>query len=361
MSKGTMVGSREASKMADAALIPLITQFYPTLGIRTIAKIAVKNHSEVFPNIESARNAIRIRIGHRGAESRNAAHRNPEITKLHSEIEAAECKWPDEIEEWVWQPYALPQLDGLWLIIADLHIPFHKMQPIMTTINYAKSLGKELKGILLNGDIADQYNASWWAIDPKVVTLEKELMAVREFFYKLRAEFPKREIVWKMANHEYRFEKTFLSKNPSWASSESIRNQMLLINVLKAGGNEKIFDGIKIVDPFNLISFKNLAIIHGDEISSGMGNPVSPARTLYLKAKACAWQNHSHQSSGYTKADIWGTQVVTKSGGCLCHLHPKWKPFAHIDWNWGFGVLDTRGKWDLDNKRILEGDKVVSA
>jgi len=347
------------SLQINAAIVPLLRQYGSRLGLRTIAKIARELYPELFLTTEAARGAIRYRMGTKGVDSRS--NRSIEHVELANEINRATAIWPVQVESFLWKPYDVPDLDGLWLIIADLHIPFHETRPIMATIQHAKSLGKALKGIIILGDLLDQYNASWWPIDPMKVSYESELRCTREFIYKLKEEFPKCKIIYKMANHERRFEKVVMSTNPVLAANKSARSILTLGNILCAQGNDDLLNGIDVVSDGNILAHKELALIHGDEFGKGMGNPVSPARTLFLKARACAIQAHSHMSSGFTKGNIWGNQITTKSIGCLCQLHAHWKPMGHTEWNHGFAVLDTRRKWDVMNYRIFDMDKVVSA
>lgn len=325
---------------------------------RTLARILVKKYPYTFASIESARGSIKHIFGMNGNHSRRCS--SSEVIAIREEYEITPVEWPDPIVEWKWEPYQLPQLDGFWLIIADLHIPFHEMQPILTMVKYAKKLGKELKGILINGDLMDQYTQSWWAIDSAVTTWDSEIRGTRQFFAKIRAEFPHVQIKWKWSNHEYRFDRTVLAMKPALVQSKTIRKQLHLLACLKAGGNEHLFDGVEIVEHENIIQFKDLAILHGNEFGRGITTPVNPARTAFLKTKACCFVNHSHQSSQHAEQNIWGVQIVTRSGGCFCEMHPRWNRTAALKWNHGFALLETRGKWDIQNKRIMN-DKVVTA
>lgn len=351
-----MSGQRQIVKEQNRAALLAVLDKHGYMPHRTLAKILMNEYPHLFTNLDAARTIVRNFFGAHGQ-----FHRQNEATKQQAaKYTVAPVEWPESITEWKWEPYILPQLDGFWLIIADLHVPFHEMQPILAMVKYAKKLGKELKGILINGDLMDQYTQSWWSIDPKLITWDSELMATRSFMAKLRHEFPKTMIVWKWSNHEYRFERVVLNMKPELATSDTIRSQLHLLNCLKSGGNEKIFERVKVIEHENIVQFKDLAILHGNEFGRGVTTPVNPARTAFLRSKACCFVNHSHQSSQHAEQNLWGVQIVTRSGGCFCNMNPRWNRTAYLKWNWGFALLETRGKWDIQNKRIM-GDEVVTA
>jgi hypothetical protein len=202
-----MAGHQTTRSMQyEKALDGVFAKYGRDIAKRTLARILFQAHPNLFNSIEIARSVIRTRLGMQGVQNR--ARQQPE--KREENNRHAEAKWPEGITDFDWQPYALPDMDGLWLIIADLHIPFTAREPLMATVKFAKSLGKKLKGILILGDLLDQYNCSWWRFNPSIVTYEKELEEGRSFIYKLKAEFPRCKIVYKFANHEDRFDRVVM-------------------------------------------------------------------------------------------------------------------------------------------------------
>lgn len=296
------------SKLMREHIVKILKEYGVRTPKRTLGKILFAKYPNIFSSVDLARSAVRRFFGCNGTKNRRFQH--TETTAL-AESFKAEAKYPDEIQQFNWKPYELPDLGGYWLIIADLHIPFHKLKPLKAAIQAAKRIGKKLKGILILGDLCDQYSCSWWPIDPKIVTYETELNSTREFLYQLKNDFPGREIIFKQANHEHRLERFVMSIRPELATSDSVRSIFKLSSILSACGNDDVMDGIKMIDDGQIVYYKELILIHGDEFGKTMGNPVSPARTLFLKTRACAIQAHSHVSSGFTKSDIDNVQYFS--------------------------------------------------
>lgn len=334
---------------------------YKDMPKRSLARVLHDDHPDIFGTIDDARSAIRIRTGSSGSRMKKRIGKTWDDFQETRHAVGDNEQWPESIHQMTWTPYEIADLGGIYLIIADLHIPFHDFNALMTTIKFAKKIGKTLKGIIILGDLFDQYTTSWWPKDPLTVTFDLELSRGRQFIAKLKQEFKGKKIIFKMANHENRFERLIISQHPALAASKSVRNMLKFEKIICSEGNETLLDGVDIVDPSNILYYKELAMIHGDELGRSMGTPVSAARSLFLKAKACCVQAHCHASSSHAKGDIFGHQIVTKSIGCLCDLHPQWKPLAQLEWNHGFALLDTRGSWDIENKRILDGTKIVAA
>ena len=92
------------------------------------------------------------------------------------------------------------------------------------------------------------------------------------------------------------------------------------------------------------------------EWGRGISNPVNPARGAFLRAKACVVIGHLHQTSQHTEPNLFGVNLACWSVGCLCDLHPKYRPINK--WNHGFGVLHTQDKWAIENHKIENG-KIV--
>jgi hypothetical protein len=98
-----------------------------------------------------------------------------------------------------------------------------------------------------------------------------------------------------------------------------------------------------------------LHIIHGHEYKFNISNPVNPARGFYMRAKTHVIGSHLHQSSQHSAKALDGNVISTWSTGCLCGLHPRYKPLN--DWNHGFAIvaIDQRGGFEVDNKRVMNG------
>lgn len=225
------------------------------------------------------------------------------------------------------------------LILQDLHIPYHNKKALMAAIEYGKARDANL--ILLNGDIVDFFAISFWEKDPRKRDLAGEIKTVRAFISSLRETFPKADIVYKLGNHEERWERYFFVKAPELLDIPEFDIE----SILSLRSNELIRNR----EP---IALGDLNVIHGHEYRFAISNPVNPARGLFLRAKAMALCGHFHQSSYHSEKTVEEKNLATWSTGCLCDLHPDYRPMNN--WNHGFAFVNvyTSGKFEVENKFV---------
>lgn len=230
------------------------------------------------------------------------------------------------------------------LILSDLHIPYHDRRSVEMALQYGKD--NKVDTIILNGDIADFFSISFWENDPNMRNFESELDTVKQFLAYLRQEFPRKRILYKLGNHEERYERYMIVKAP-----EIFKVKMFQL--------ENMFGlkdlNIRLVDELRCIRAGELNIIHGHEYKFAISNPVNPARGLFLKGKAHATCGHFHQSSYHTEKTIEEQVIATWSSGCLCDLHPNYRPYNN--WSHGFQFVEvgSNGKFNMQNKIIRQG------
>ena len=103
----------------------------PKVASKTLARRLYKSYPEMWPSLEACRSAIRKIRGaegeyHRKTMTIKTAERTPE--------DSDRCrKWgallPDpEPTEWKW--HDLPEGVDRWLILADLHMPYHHKEAL---------------------------------------------------------------------------------------------------------------------------------------------------------------------------------------------------------------------------------------
>lgn len=231
------------------------------------------------------------------------------------------------------------------LILQDIHIPYHNKRALMTAIEFGRQRDANL--ILLNGDIVDFFAVSFWEKDPRKRDLAGEIKTVRDFIESLRREFPKADIVYKLGNHEERWERYFFVKAPELLGVPEFE----LKKILGLRDAELVQDK----EPIQL---GDLNVIHGHEYRFAISNPVNPARGLFLRAKAMALCGHFHQSSQHTEKTVDERNLATWSAGCLCDLHPDYRQMNN--WNHGFAfvTVHTSGKFEVENKYISASGKI---
>lgn len=305
----------------------------------TIAKHILNTRGSLFDNdIEKIRTIVRRVRGRQG-------------DRLRDKTADKSLYLPDDkklVMPKTWRrirtPYKLHE--GLWLVLSDIHVPFHEEKPLEAAIQAGQA--EKVTGIFLNGDIWDCASVSYWPTAHR--DFNGEIEQIIDFLDFLRQQFPNAEIVYKPGNHEYRLPRLFVSKAPELVETPYAAMETVL------GFEER---DIEFLDYHQLVYAGLLPILHGHEVSS-ITRAVNPARGLFLKAKSWAACSHCHTTSEHTSRNIQGTLLTTWSFGCLCDLSPDYNPFCN-DWNWGFAFIniEKNGAFEVVNKRILPNGKVV--
>lgn len=310
---------------------------YPGMGKLTIAKYLIHHHGYLFNgNLDNARKAIAYHTGSSGEENRK---------KLGDKIIKHEytLKLPDS---WAVHrdPYILPL--GLGLVMADLHIPFHELNPLETAIKHGQK--EKVEWILLNGDIWQGQSVTFWPSYPR--NFDKEIEAVLDFLDFLKQEFPKAKIIYKPGNHEYRLPRYCMSRCREISQSPLTQLETIM------GFEER---GIDFLDYYQIAMAGKLPIFHGHELPR-LSLTVNPARGLFLKTNSYALCAHCHASSMNPGSNINDDLLTTWSIGCLCELHPEFNCFGNR-WNWGFCMINVHkdGNFDVQNLRIAKNGKEV--
>jgi hypothetical protein len=140
-----------------------------------------------------------------------------------------------------------------------------------------------------------------------------------------------------------------MTKAPEIYDTEEFRLDILFKSAEK---------GFEYIAGKRVIEIGKLRAIHGHEYGNGVNTPVNAARNLFLKSKSCTIEGHFHATSEHTETNIDGDVITCWSVGCLCGLHPEYRPLNK--WNNGFCHIDTwgNGQFNIDNLRIIKG-KVV--
>jgi predicted phosphodiesterase len=306
---------------------------HPDQPTMTLAKMIYKEHPKAFISLESCRSSIRYRRGNMGKRHK------PEDQSLFRPNQKAGWTVPKSIAKKK-KPYKLQ--DGKWLILSDIHIPYHDDQSLQVALQYGEDAG--IDHILLNGDTCDFFAVSRWLKDPEERNLSQELQMTRQLLGHIRQRFPEARIVYKIGNHEDRWENYMYTKAPELVGTNNFEMSSLL-DFNKFGITE--------VKSKQLIKAgKYLTIIHGHEKFGG--SSVNPARGLYNQMKVCSIMGHHHQSSSHAEKTADDKFVACWSLGCLCELTPDYAPINK--WNHGFAILDLMGNdFNVNNLRIVNG------
>jgi len=199
--------------------------------------------------------------------------------------------------------------------------------------------------VILVGDFMDFYACSFWEKDPRQRDFAGELKMGREMLKSIREAFPGKQIIYKLGNHEERYERWMIAKAPELLGVEDFQIQKLLrLDELN----------IRIMDYRAPITLGKLNIIHGHEFGKTMTNPVNPSRGLFLKGKSNSICGHYHQTSSHNEKTIEQKIIGSWSSGCLCDMHPDYAPMNN--WNHGFIEVEMDGDdFTVHNYKILNG------
>jgi predicted phosphodiesterase len=280
------------------------------LGNQTIAKYILYQYGGTFDyNLEKIRSAVRYRLGKNGEQSRNNAK---EIIERTTPPKMPKT-WNRDLP-----PYDLSP--GLWLLLYDIHVPFHEPRAIEAAIQYGQA--QKVDGVLLPGDSQDCAAVSFWpSIRRRDFDGEVELFI--DMLDLLLYEFKGKRFVYKPGNHEYRLPRYYAAKAPELIGMPLLAMEHVL------GFEHR---GIEFLDYNQKVMAGKLPIIHGHETKSTSG--VNPARGLFLKTFSWAMCGHFHRTSEHTSTNIRDEYLTTWSVGCLCNLKPEYNPFGN-SWNHG--------------------------
>lgn len=315
---------------------------YSKAGSLTLARMAFRDYPQVFLSVKSARSVFRRLRGASGAFQPGIKEfiRTPQKSgDPFSKIPKAKLHFGGE--PWGIVPYSGPLKS---LVLSDIHFPYHDDVALSTALRYGRDNKADF--ILLNGDIADFFSISFWEKDPRERNFAAEVQGVQSFLGIIREGFPKARIVYKLGNHEERFIRYMSVKAPELLGIPDFEFKNLF----------RLDDlGIELVDGMRPVQLGKLNVLHGHEYKFNISNPVNPARGFFLRAKVHCMGGHLHQSSQHSEKNLEGKVVSTWSTGCLCDLHPDYRPLN--PWNHGFAFVEVYkdGMFDVRNLTILNG------
>jgi predicted phosphodiesterase len=246
-----------------------------------------------------------------------------------------------QIEDWKAVEIAGP---AKALILSDLHIPHHDVKAIELALQYGIDNRADL--ILLNGDIIDCYSLSMYEKDPKLRDFPAEVRATKFFLAGLRKRFPNAQMVWRWGNHCERFEKYMRMKAPDLLGLPEFEWESIF--------GLKEYD-ISLIKDKRVVRLGKLNTLHGHELPTGISSPVNPSRGLFLRTKCSAICGHWHQASSHSEKNLEQKVITTWSTGCLCNLHPQYRPLNLWAHGFAFVEIDKNGGFQVENKRIIDG------
>jgi predicted phosphodiesterase len=309
---------------------------FPKSNYTSLSRKILKENSLEFDSVENIRGMIRKMVGSSGEDRKNKT----KDKSLFQEKRPSQYNLPQSYAN-DFTPYEIKQ--SRILIISDLHFPYQNNEAITLALDYGKE--KKVDCIILNGDVMDQATISRHEKNWKARSIAEEFEAVRVFLKSLRLHFPKTKIVWKMGNHEERWEKFLYNKAPEIFDVNDFQLEILLkLGELK----------IEIIKDKRPIILGKLTVLHGHELM-GMGG-VNPARATFTKTMEDTLVGHYHRTSSHSEPTMNNKLINVHSQGCLCEMNPMFMPINK--WNLGFAYVDlniSTGEYFLENKKIVKG------
>ncbi len=314
----------------------------PDIPARTLARELHAKHPKIWDSVEHARQQVSFAIGQKGK-----THRALNTVEARASRNPADDwrKYLPAPKRTIKEPWGLFKITGAHraLILSDVHCPFYDEVALSVAIDYGRERDATL--VLLNGDAMDCYALSRWEKNPELRDFPGEVRAGRDMLRAIRTAFPKARIIWKWGNHEERYD-AHLRLNPDFFGLDDWEWD----SVFRLGEY-----GVELVRDKRPIMIGKLSIIHGHEYGRSFVDPVSPARTFFLRAGVNVLGGHYHRTSQHSKRDLRQTVVSAWSSGCLCEDHPAYRPLNDSNQGFAFVTVDQRGAFNVENPRIIDG------
>jgi len=315
-------------------------QRFPDLPNRTLASMIFTKEEGLFVDVEAARRMIRYYKGADGDDNRKvSANKGREINMSSVKEGLRKLGLISQAEEM----NHIKLGAGRYLILSDIHLPFHDEEALALAIEYGINHGVD--ALILNGDILDCYDVSRFSKELRRPKISEELEMGRQFLKYCAETFPR--VIYKIGNHEERMRAYVLRNARELGDLQEVSLEYLL---------RFPEYGIEAVNR-EMIKLGGLIVMHGHEMGESVFSPVNPARGYFLKAKASTLIGHYHQVSHHSENNLHGEQVGVWSTGCLCSLSPDYRPYAYTKWSNGFAYVTVNedDTFQVKNFRILNG------
>lgn len=333
------------AKSAKGEIVDKFLTANPEMPSLTAAKILCRDNPMDFKDVENARTMIRQYRGKAGEAARRFSVAGGKHYKPTDDINFAPYSMPKPEDEDI-QPYKLPKAHNNIGILGDLHIPNHREKPI--NLAYQHFLDNGANTLILNGDILD--NTPFTRHDgkrPSASDVRRWFDQAELFLEWTRDIFPNAAIYWTEGNHDFWYRRWMqahawqLDDDPYFSLQERLH-----IDEYK----------VKFIPQEQYVLAGKLGICHGHQLMGKWGSGVSPARTVFLKAKKSMVINHVHVTNDYTDTNIAQEITTCWSIACMCTLTPKYQPMGGKA-NHGFGhaVVENNGNYKFKNYRIHNG------
>jgi len=315
---------------------------FPKAAHLTLAKKIQSETGILFDSVDQCRSLIRNYTGSMGEKGRKQL---TDRRFMRTEtVQSTNNKYDlPESDTLTYYPFKFPKAQNDILIVGDIHAPFHDIDAITATIDWAKE--HKVNTVLLNGDVQDCHHLSSFVRDPRLRRFNEEREITWRLLDQIQNAMPNAVFYWKQGNHEERYERYLMVRAPEIFDTEEYQYDI----IMRMGERAITYIGDKL-----LIKAGKLNIAHGHEFRGG-SMVVNTAKWLFGKTKESALVNHFHNVSEHSEPTVSGDLITTWSTGCLCDLHPAYMP--NNRWAHGFArvrVADN-DNFKVYNARIQDG------
>lgn len=316
---------------------------FPDAPSRTLAK---RIAAECKVTVETARASVRVVRGQHGDSKRKKTVDKSMFRPARKAGEKPQL--PPSLAK-KWEPFELGT--GIRVgILSDVHIPYHDEQALAAAVTYLRKRRPDV--LLLNGDFADFYTISRYTKNPKKRNFKREVKLLRHGLEWLRSQFKSARIVYKLGNHDERWDHWLWNHAPEISDLPQVRLPAIL-------GAKK--HGIEFVGDGRPVMAGKLAIFHGHELAGGPFVPAMPARSAFLRTTASVMVGHHHRTSTHTQPNWKHEEIACWSVGCLADLNPEYSRVNSHNWGCAEIDVDSAGEFDVQNLRINSDYVVRSA
>lgn len=284
----------------------------PTLPNRTIARILLERHPEVFQHLEQVRGLVR---------SRRDAH---SFSRSQSRLRAGKKVYTRIIEHYPepelheLEPFIIPTGNKKCGLISDLHFPKQCNETIDMGLNHFAKEGVDT--IILNGDILDNPTFGKFPVDPNYRSKVGHWFDQTEYFLEsLREAFPNALILFAEGNHDAWYRRWLWNhaKNIAADGYYNLQERLHLIEY-----------NIKFIPEIQLIRLADYFIFHGHQHAKG-GALDTVAKRLVTKLNSNCIIGHMHYASSFSTTNIMGDNCATVHVlGAASTLKPSYMPFG---------------------------------
>lgn len=316
---------------------------FPDAPNRTLAK---RLAAEYQCSIDQARSLIRVVRGAYGTQ-RAEACKDKSLFRPKGKA-GTKPKLPPSLAK-KWEPFELG--GGIRVgILSDIHIPYHDERALAAAVDYLKRRRPDV--VLLNGDYGDFYSISRFTKNPKKRNFKREIKLQRDGLKWMRSQFPKARLVYKLGNHDERFDHWLWNHAPEISDLPQVRLPSIL-------GCKKL--GIEVVGDGRPVMAGKLAIFHGHEMNGGPFAPAMPARSCFLRTTASVLVGHHHRTSTYVQPNWRHEETACFSVGCLCDLNPEYARVNSTNWGLAEVEVEASGEFSVRNYRLASDCKIRQA